>query len=145
MPRSWWFPSVPHTCRACPRLQSPFLLLKKFFLLVGLLPSCDSFLFREAMFSTLAGGGQTLHPPEPWSISVSIAISRGAWWLSRLRSDFGSGYNLAVCGLEPRVGLCADGSEPGACFGFCVSLSLCPSPLPCLPSVSVSFSRINKC
>ena len=29
-----------------------------------------------------------------------------------------------VCGFEPRVGLCADGSEPGACFGFCVSLSL---------------------
>ena len=31
--------------------------------------------------------------------------------------------------FEPRVGLCADGSEPGACFGFCVSLSLCPSPI----------------
>ena len=32
-----------------------------------------------------------------------------------------------VRGFEPRVGLCADGSEPRACFGFCVSLSLCPS------------------
>ena len=38
--------------------------------------------------------------------------------------DFGSGRGEC----EPRVGLCADGSEPGACFGFCVSLSLCPSP-----------------
>ena len=28
--------------------------------------------------------------------------------------------------FEPRVGLCADSSEPGA-FGFCVSFSLCPS------------------
>uniref|UniRef100_A0ABI7YG44 Uncharacterized protein n=1 Tax=Felis catus TaxID=9685 RepID=A0ABI7YG44_FELCA len=26
--------------------------------------------------------------------------------------------------FEPRVRLCADCSEPGACFGFCVSLSL---------------------
>ena len=42
-------------------------------------------------------------------------------------SDFGSGHDLAVCEFEPRVGLCADGSEPGARFGFCVSLSLCPS------------------
>ena len=30
--------------------------------------------------------------------------------------------------FEPRIKLCADSSEPGACFGFCVSLSLCPSP-----------------
>ena len=32
------------------------------------------------------------------------------------------------CEFKPRVGLCADSLEPGACFGFCVSLSLCPSP-----------------
>ena len=43
-------------------------------------------------------------------------------------SDFSSGHDLAVHEFEPHVGLCADGSEPGACFGFCVSLSLCPSP-----------------
>ena len=43
-------------------------------------------------------------------------------------SDFRSGPDLAVREFEPRVGLCADSSEPGACFGFCVSLSLCPSP-----------------
>ena len=43
-------------------------------------------------------------------------------------SNFGSGHDLTVCGFEPRVGLCADSSEPGACFGFCVSLSLFPSP-----------------
>ena len=43
-------------------------------------------------------------------------------------SDFGSGHDLTVCEFEPRVGLCADSSQPGACLGFCVSLSLCPSP-----------------
>ena len=31
-------------------------------------------------------------------------------------SDFGSGHDLTVCEFEPRVGLRADGSEPGACF-----------------------------
>ena len=43
-------------------------------------------------------------------------------------SDFSSGHDLAVREFEPRVGLWADGSEPGACFRFCVSLSLCPPP-----------------
>ena len=45
-------------------------------------------------------------------------------------SDFGSGHDLMVRGFEPRVGLCADSSEPGACFRACVSLSLsAPPPL----------------
>ena len=52
-------------------------------------------------------------------------------------SGFGSGHDLAVHGLEPHIGLCADSSEPGACFGFCLPLSLC---LPC----SCSVSKINK-
>ena len=45
-----------------------------------------------------------------------------------LASDFGSGHDLTVCGFKPRIGLCADSSEPGACFGVCASLSLCSSP-----------------
>ena len=53
-------------------------------------------------------------------------------------ADFGSGHDLAVCEFEPRVGLCADGSEPGACFRFCLPLSL---PLPCSGSVSLSLSN----
>ena len=40
----------------------------------------------------------------------------------------GSGGDFMVCGPEPCVRLCADSSEPGACFRSCVSLSLCPSP-----------------
>ena len=53
-------------------------------------------------------------------------------------SDFGSGHGPAVREFEPRVGLCADRSEPGACFGFCVSLALCPSP-----ACTLSLSKIN--
>ena len=47
----------------------------------------------------------------------------------------GSGHDLMVCEFEPHVRLCADSSEPGACFRFCVSLSL---PLPGSCSVSLS-------
>ena len=57
-------------------------------------------------------------------------------------SDFSSGHDLTVCEFEPRVGLCADSSEPGACFGFCVSLSL--PALPRSHSVSLALSKINK-
>ena len=56
-------------------------------------------------------------------------------------SDFSSGHNLVVHEFKPRIGLWADGSEPGACFRFCVSLSLCPSPIHAL---SLSVSKINK-
>ena len=46
-------------------------------------------------------------------------------------------------GFEPRVGLCADNSEPGACFGFCVSLSL-SLPLPRSHTVSLCLkNKIN--
>ena len=50
-------------------------------------------------------------------------------------------HDLAVCEFEPRVGLWADSSEPGARFGFCVSLSLCLSPACAL---SLPFSKTNK-
>ena len=42
-------------------------------------------------------------------------------------SNLGPGHDLAVGGFEPRVRLCADNSEPGVCFKFSVSSSLCPS------------------
>ena len=57
-------------------------------------------------------------------------------------SDFGSGHDPAVCGFKLRVGLCADSSEPGACFRFCVSLSL-PLPARAL-SLSLSLSLSQK-
>ena len=43
-------------------------------------------------------------------------------------SYFPSGHDLAVRGFGPSIRLCADSLEPGACFGFCASLFLCPSP-----------------
>ena len=56
-------------------------------------------------------------------------------------SDFSSGHDLTAREFEPHVGLCANNSEPGACFRFCVSLSLCPSPAHAL---SLSVSKIKK-
>ena len=54
-------------------------------------------------------------------------------------SNFGSGHDVVVRGFKPLVGLSADSSEPGACFRFCVSLSLT------LPrSCCVSFCLKNK-
>ena len=49
-------------------------------------------------------------------------IFKTALWMGLLggsvgeASDFGPGHDLPVRGFEPRVGLRADGSEPGACF-----------------------------
>ena len=67
---------------------------------------------------------------------------RGApGWRSRLSVRLQPGHDLAVREFGPRVRLWADGSEPGACFRFCVSLSLCPSPVHAL---SLSVPKINK-
>ena len=45
---------------------------------------------------------------------------------------------------SPALG-CADSSEPGACFGFCVALSVCPLPHLCVLSLFLStLSNINK-
>ena len=60
--------------------------------------------------------------------------------LSRLSVLLRLGHDLAVRGFEPCVGLCADSSESGACFGCCDSLSLCPSPTRAL-SHSVSQNK----
>ena len=56
-------------------------------------------------------------------------------------SDFTSGHDLTIREFKPRIRLCADSSEPGACLGFCVSLSLWPSPV---HAPSLSVSKINK-
>ena len=60
----------------------------------------------------------------------------GTWvaqWVKHLASA-----QVTVCGFKPHVGLCADSPDPGAYFGFCVSLSLCPSPA---LTVTVSFKN----
>ena len=62
-------------------------------------------------------------------------------WRSRLSVRLQPGHDLALREFQPRVRPWADGSEPGACFRFCVSLSLCPSPAHAL---SLSVPKINK-
>ena len=62
-------------------------------------------------------------------------------WHSWLSVRIQPAHDLAVREFEPRVRLWADGWEPGACFRFCVSLSLCPSPVHAL---SLSVPKINK-
>ena len=45
-------------------------------------------------------------------------------------TDFSPGHDLTVREYEPHVRLCADSSEPGACFGsVCLSLGLYPFPV----------------
>ena len=79
----------------------------------------------------------------PVRVGFCVACNRKTLMQGRLGgsvasvSDFGSGRDLTVRGFEPRIGLCADSS---ACFGFCVSLSLCPSPILSL-SLSLSLSK----
>ena len=44
-----------------------------------------------------------------------LETGRGAWRaqsLKHLTLDFGSGHDLTVRGMDPRVGLCADGTQP---------------------------------
>ena len=57
--------------------------------------------------------------------------TKSAWVVQSVKrlTSFSSGHDLGVHEFEPSIGLCADSSEPTACFGFCASLSLCPSPL----------------
>ena len=60
-------------------------------------------------------------------------------WLSQLSVQ----HDLEVRDFEPHVGLCADSLETGACFRFCVSLSLCPSPIRAL-SVFQKWINVKK-
>ena len=72
-----------------------------------------------------------------FSFEVVIVLKQqaGGAWVAQW--DFGSGPDLLVCEFKLHIRLYAVSSEPGACFGFCVSLSLCPFPaLTLSPSVS---------
>ena len=55
---------------------------------------------------------------------VKISYRGAPEWLGQLGVRLHSGHDLTAHEFEPHIGLCADSSEPGACFGFCVSLSL---------------------
>ena len=74
-----------------------------------------------------------------WSFLTVLGKCQGTWE-AQVVKRLTLAHDLTVRELEPRIGLRAGSSEPGACFGFCVSLALCPSP----HSQSVSLSKINK-
>ena len=101
------------------------------------------FLTANAGYNRVEDGGRV--EPSP-TCSFFFFFLGGVGGVGRLGGsvgqafDFGSGHDLVIRGLEPRVGLWADGSEPGACFGFCVSLSL---PLPDLHTFSLSLKNKN--
>ena len=53
---------------------------------------------------------------------------RGTWVVQSVK-PLTLAHDLTIRGFESHVELCADSSEAGACFGFCVSLSLFAPPL----------------
>ena len=65
--------------------------------------------------------------------------TQGTWAAQSVKQPASAQVMISVLEFKPRVGLCADSSEPRACFGFCVSLSLCPSP-----THALSLSKRNK-
>ena len=83
--------------------------------------------------------------------NLKMSNSGAAWVAQSVKRPTRSGQDLTVHEFEPRVGLCADSSEPGACFRFCVSLSLSlllslslPLPRSCSVFLSLSLSLKNK-
>ena len=64
----------------------------------------------------------------------------GAWGAQSVKRPTSAQVTISrSVSSSPRVGLCADSSEPGACCGFRVSLSPCPSLIH-----AMSVSEINK-
>ena len=85
---------------------------------------------RQRHQTLRAAGCSSPLTAEDTEASLKNVFGWGAWGTQLVErpADFGSGHDLAVCEFEPHIGLCADCSEPGTRFRFCVSLSLCPSP-----------------
>ena len=78
---------------------------------------------------------------EPILFGVWLGYGRGAWVAQLVECpNFGLGHNLTVRAYEPHIGLCTDSLEPGACFGFCVSLFLFAPP----PTYTLFLSLKNK-
>ena len=86
--------------------------------------------------------GELSEAASPSTLVLKISNRRGAWGAQSVKRPALAQVTIStVRGVEPCVGLCADSSGPGACFGFCVSLSLCPSPS---HTLSLSLSKVNK-
>ena len=76
-----------------------------------------------------------------WKLCLNYKVQGCLGGSVNWASHFGSGHDLTAHGFEPHIRLCANSSEPGARFRFCVSLSLCPSPFHAL---SLFVPKINK-
>ena len=59
--------------------------------------------------------------PIPWS----------AWVAQPVKRLTSAQVMISVCEFKPCIGLCANSSKPGACFRFCLPLSLGPLPNSC--------------
>ena len=101
--------------------------------------------YHYSFSSILAVMWETFHPTTYIVTTKFFYWFRKLTWLGCLSgtvgwvSDFSSGHDLMVCEFEPRARLCADSSEPGAYFRFCVSFSQSPSP-----TLTLSLSLKNK-
>ena len=84
------------------------------------------------------------NPEEVESSIFSIKnYSWGAWVAQLVKCPTSAQVMiLQFVELEPHTRLCADSSEPGAGFTFCVSPSLCLSPTHvCVCSLSLSLAQ----
>ena len=88
------------------------------------------FCLSDRIRDLLRVGTMTFHAF--YNIIVGRVVGSVSW-----ESHFSSGHDFTIRVFEPCIRLCADSSEPGACFVVCVSLSLCPSPTRAL-SLSLS-------
>ena len=96
---------------------------------------------NDAPFIATRDSKGCLHNVPVVMLQLEEGLIGAPGWRSRLSVRLQPGHDLAVREFEPRIRLWADGSEPGACLRFCVSLSLCPSPIHAL---SLSVPKINK-
>ena len=90
------------------------------------------------------------------SFFVKVYHNHGApAWFSRLSIRLWLRSWSHGSWVQARVGLCADSSEPGACFRFCLSVSLSlslsyslslsvPPPLMCMCSLTLSLKKQKK-
>ena len=61
-------------------------------------------------------------------------------WLSPVKHPTSAQVMISwFVGLSSAISLCADNSQPGACFRFCLPLFLCPTP-----ACALSLSLKNK-
>ena len=80
--------------------------------------------------------------------SVLCRIYLGGAWVAqsvKCPSDFRSSHDLLVHKFKFHIGLCTDSLDPGACFRFCVSLSLYPSPAHALSLKTKQMLKKNMC